>query len=1113
MLKGFCSVTSASAMNKLSRFDRFIYSSPGLCDNRGVAMSFTQRWASILVFVLSGPGAALGSDCGSSEAFAESQWEKYMEMAVALGCASSVSDSKTQTVAQCNGDSLTKARINAALVREFNKNKYWQNLFNHPNRLTVAPRAGSVTGTLGKTWFFPELYDLSDVDLRFLKAGGSNRVRIQLCSHTPDGLSSILSEDFVAGSSASGTAISKTVIGTLNSFISVTVDGRAPPPFFPITRYNLHIKRPGQGTLRPRTATGPRNTSGFADLHVHMMSFFGFAGGFVHPSPFTRPMNDCDGNHGIVRGVLRGGHAFWDAHPNRTRARLDWPHHLDTAHQQAAAAHLRKAHENGLSLIVMNAVNNEWAARALIKDSIKNDDIPRNDMDSVRLQLRAAWAFAEEHDWFRIARDPWEARRIIADGDLAVILGVEISNLFPDNQGEWPEQLDEFYDLGVRQMGLTHETDTQFAGTARHHGLTLRVANYLKARGLILDNPLGWTNLDAHISAAAAFQFNSPNVVGLRSKGRDLLSALAQRRMLIDIDHMSRLARAQSIEYAKDVLNHYPLIFTHTRFDPLMPSKRTVEALAGFGTSEKEARAHSGWGGKGSGEYMATNTEILSIMELGGIVGLRTGPNHILSERPTRLGGIFNSCPTSSRSFAQMVQFGARRLGVAQSFGTDIAAPFVPQLGPRFQLTTMQNATRACSGFSNTTFGGSAPPVRVPPLTILPADELRLARLREQFDIEGMKHIGMLPALLADLTELQANTASLRRSTENLLRTWERAWDDNRQPLDLVDYWEMMGLAPPDTFVSTLPARSWQTNFMTGASFGPWATVLSGVIPNNSLKFADFNGDGLADAFRRTPAGDWRLNFLNDGAFGDWLEAGSAPRTVFEDMHFFDFNGDGRTDVLKLQNGNFKVRFMQPGGLILPGQSDPQPPSFSGWTDVGSAEGASIARMKFGDFNGDGRADILLAPPAGQFKIKFITSVNGAQFSFGPWVEAGPKEGGTANTIRIGDFNGDERADLFWRSANGTWRIKYGSGTTFSAWSNVGSAGGTPLNDMRFANFNGDGRTDVFRRLSNGAWQINFMGNNGFGPWVSVGSASTPLGNIQFTDFNEDNIADAIRIR
>ena len=111
-----------------------------------------------------------------------------------------------------------------------------------------------------------------------------------------------------------------------------------------------------------------------------------------------------------------------------------------------------------------------------------------DEMDSVRLQARDIYEMQDYIDaqsggpgkgFFRIVTDPFQARKVIADGKLAVVLGIEVSELFncshynyvPDcNKDDIDRQLDEVYKLGVRDMELVNKFDNALAGVAGDGG-------------------------------------------------------------------------------------------------------------------------------------------------------------------------------------------------------------------------------------------------------------------------------------------------------------------------------------------------------------------------------------------------------------------------------------------------------------------------------------------------------------------------------------------------------------------------------------------------------------------------------------------------------------------
>ena len=106
-------------------------------------------------------------------------------------------------------------------------------------------------------------------------------------------------------------------------------------------------------------------------------------------------------------------------------------------------------------------------------------------MDGVRLQAKRLRELQDYVDaqsggpgkgWFRIVTTPFEARRVINQGKLAVVMGIEVSKLFDcgvqDGQPECTaEQVDarlkEVYDLGVRDMELVNKFDNGFARRGR----------------------------------------------------------------------------------------------------------------------------------------------------------------------------------------------------------------------------------------------------------------------------------------------------------------------------------------------------------------------------------------------------------------------------------------------------------------------------------------------------------------------------------------------------------------------------------------------------------------------------------------------------------------------
>jgi hypothetical protein len=164
-----------------------------------------------------------------------------------------------------------------------------------------------------------------------------------------------------------------------------------------------------------------------------------------------------------------------------------------------------------------------------------------------------------------------------------------------------------------------------------------------------------------------------------------------------------------------------------------------------------------------------------------------------------------------------------------------------------------------------------------------------------------------------------------------------------------------------------------------------------------------------------------------------------------------DFNGDGRTDLMVGGPGTLaRVMLATATGFSAPSTW------LSGW---------SFTQPMWADFDGDGRTD--LGDYQGDYF--FVALSNGTSFNAPvAWGHSGNILGddgrghacyGSA-TILTGDFNGDGRADIFCRTPTDTYFIvglSGGSGFSFALWQNSPCQG-----ILGVADFNGDGRDDVY---------------------------------------------------
>jgi hypothetical protein len=289
------------------------------------------------------------------------------------------------------------------------------------------------------------------------------------------------------------------------------------------------------------------------------------------------------------------------------------------------------------------------------------------------------------------------------------------------------------------------------------------------------------------------------------------------------------------------------------------------------------------------------------------------------------------------------------------------------------------------------------------------------------------------------------------------------------------------------------------------------------------LDRADFNGDGRDDILWRdantgavsnwlaNPAGGWTINDAN---------AYAVISGYWEILGVGDFNGDGRSDILWIGDQNETSNWLGTanGGFIVndanafaPSQSDKvvwdtgdfngdgrddilwlstydgQSLSVSHGTQLGGfIQNAAVSALptgwfisSTGDFNGDGRSDILLQQSNTGQLTTWLSSSTGFV----------PNANSTAQVpnwqiVGVGDFNGDGRDDLLWRHPQGA----------LSNWL-ANAAGGWSINDSNaliqvstdwlvtsIGDYNADGRDDILWRNKDTGGLSNWLAsaNGGF---------------------------------
>jgi hypothetical protein len=160
----------------------------------------------------------------------------------------------------------------------------------------------------------------------------------------------------------------------------------------------------------------------------------------------------------------------------------------------------------------------------------------------------------------------------------------------------------------------------------------------------------------------------------------------------------------------------------------------------------------------------------------------------------------------------------------------------------------------------------------------------------------------------------------------------------------------------------------------------PWQTINTTTASLSDIAVGDFDGDHIADLFVATGS---QLMYAPGGK--NWVQlAADSDRTP--NLLFGDFTHGGRTEVLRISNGQWQV-----SGVNVP------------WRNIGAAPVSSMAELAVADFNGDGFAD--------------VAKTNGSSWQFTTpaqspnWVTLRSASTPIAAQI-IGRFHGNSTADV-----------------------------------------------------------------------------------------------------
>ncbi|MFJ1767404.1 FG-GAP-like repeat-containing protein [Amycolatopsis sp. NPDC088138] len=266
---------------------------------------------------------------------------------------------------------------------------------------------------------------------------------------------------------------------------------------------------------------------------------------------------------------------------------------------------------------------------------------------------------------------------------------------------------------------------------------------------------------------------------------------------------------------------------------------------------------------------------------------------------------------------------------------------------------------------------------------------------------------------------------------------------------------------------------------------------------SGKVRWADFDGDGRADylTVASTGAVSAYLNRGGDGR-GGWSVLGqiaSGTTTGATRARFADFDGDGRADYLTIASNGAVSAILNRGG-----------DGHGGWSVLGQvATGTTTdpARVRFADFDGDGRTDYLTIGSNGAVSAILNRGGDG----HGGWLGLGQVATGTTtdpSQVRFADFDGDGAADYAVVAASGAVSVYLNrGGDGHGGWLSYGQVATgltTTADRVAFADFTGGGNADYVLAdpATNAATVYAWQGGDGHGGWTDLGKVASgvPIG-------------------
>jgi len=221
--------------------------------------------------------------------------------------------------------------------------------------------------------------------------------------------------------------------------------------------------------------------------------------------------------------------------------------------------------------------------------------------------------------------------------------------------------------------------------------------------------------------------------------------------------------------------------------------------------------------------------------------------------------------------------------------------------------------------------------------------------------------------------------------------------------------------------------------------------------------FGDFNGDGALDAAARNDAGDLEVSLNGTADPVSWGETLENDAANWLDTFVGDVNGDDRDDLISLaDDGKWWVSVSEGSSFTT-----------EYWNRINPT---GLVSQSTGDFNGDGNTDIVSFYEDGR---RWVAESTGTRFFNDYYGRVGTQATAGWGHFQVGDFNGDGRDDIMQQQSNGQWWRGTSNGNVNGSFAtSYAGKWQTGYTDYHVADFTGDGLDDMAGRIGNNQWWI-----------------------------------------